>query len=160
MHKKIITVVGITILFLGLAIQPSIATVQPEKIDVEPDVEGLVAQLRVAVNDILQRYGNNPMVRSLCNIILDLTWYPGKIIICLFLLICFILTFGLFIKLLINFDIKIPQLEALAMFVFGLYLILFDCYPGWPYKSLKPISTLTGKININNLVNDCPCQQL
>ena len=36
MHKNILTVVGITILFLGLAIQPSIATVQPEeKIEVE-----------------------------------------------------------------------------------------------------------------------------
>jgi hypothetical protein len=45
MSKNILTVVGITLLFLGLAIQPSIATVQPEKIDVEPDVEGLVAQL-------------------------------------------------------------------------------------------------------------------
>jgi len=35
MHKNILTVVGITILFLGHAIQPSIATVQPESIDVE-----------------------------------------------------------------------------------------------------------------------------
>ena len=40
MHKNILTVVGITILFLGLAIQPSIATVQPkEKInDVEIEI--------------------------------------------------------------------------------------------------------------------------
>ena len=31
MHKNIILVVGITILFLGLTIQPSIATVQPKE---------------------------------------------------------------------------------------------------------------------------------
>jgi hypothetical protein len=37
MHKNIPIVVGITILFLGLAIQPSIATIPPEKIDIEPD---------------------------------------------------------------------------------------------------------------------------
>jgi len=35
MYRNILTVVGITILFLGLAIQPSLATVQPESIDVE-----------------------------------------------------------------------------------------------------------------------------
>jgi hypothetical protein len=35
MHKNLILAFGITILFLGLAIQPSVATVQPESIDVE-----------------------------------------------------------------------------------------------------------------------------
>ena len=36
MNKNILTVVGITILLLGLAVQPSIATVQPkEEIDIE-----------------------------------------------------------------------------------------------------------------------------
>jgi len=35
MHKNILTVVGITILFLGLSIQPSVATIQPESIDTE-----------------------------------------------------------------------------------------------------------------------------
>jgi len=35
MNKKIITVVGITIQFIGLAIQPSIATVQPVNINLE-----------------------------------------------------------------------------------------------------------------------------
>jgi len=35
MHKNILTVVGITILFLGLAIQPSVATVQPKEIEAE-----------------------------------------------------------------------------------------------------------------------------
>ena len=84
---KGVLVIGITILFLGLVIQPSIATVQPEKIDVEPDVddvEGLVAQLRVAVNEILQDYGHISVIRALCIMILDSTWFLGKIIICVF----------------------------------------------------------------------------
>ena len=41
MHKNIPLVVGITILFLGLAIPPSIATLQQEKIDLEPDVDDI-----------------------------------------------------------------------------------------------------------------------
>ena len=73
MCKNIILAVGITILFLGLAIQPSIATVQPEKIDVEPDVEGLVTQLRVVINEILQDYGYIPKIKTICNIILNKT---------------------------------------------------------------------------------------
>ena len=41
MYKNILTVVGITILFLGLAIQPSIAIVQPEYFDVTTEYIGL-----------------------------------------------------------------------------------------------------------------------
>ena len=57
MHKNIPLVVGITILFLGLAIQPSIATVQPDEeiIDVEPK-----AYLFQTIIDI----SNNPYVKS------------------------------------------------------------------------------------------------
>jgi hypothetical protein len=58
MHKKLLTVVGITILFLGLAIQPSIATVQPveKTIDVEPK-----DYLFQTIIDI----ANNPNVKNL-----------------------------------------------------------------------------------------------
>ena len=37
MHKKLLIVVGITILFLGVTVQPAIATIKPEiEIDIEP----------------------------------------------------------------------------------------------------------------------------
>ena len=68
-------VIGILVLFLGIAIAPCIATVQPENIDVEPnvdDIDGLVAQLRVVINEILQKYGYNPMAAYLCNYILGI----------------------------------------------------------------------------------------
>ena len=56
MNKKILTVVGITILFLGLAIQPSLA-VQPEtEIDIEPK-----DYLFQTIIDI----ANNPNVKNL-----------------------------------------------------------------------------------------------
>ena len=75
MYKNILTVVGITILFLGLAIQPSIAIVQLEKIDSEAnvdDVEGLVAQLRDAVNGKLEKFESIPKVANIWEIILNL----------------------------------------------------------------------------------------
>jgi len=71
MHKNILLAVGITILFLGLAIQPSIAIPQLKKIDVEPDLEGLVAQLRILINEKFEKYENIPKVANLCNVILN-----------------------------------------------------------------------------------------
>jgi len=65
MNKKFLLTVGITILFLGLSIQPSLATVQPEKIIVESDaddIEELFAQLRIAINEKLEKYESYPKV--------------------------------------------------------------------------------------------------
>ena len=120
MNNKILTVVGITILFLGLSIQPSIATVQPKgEIVVEPDVEGLVAQLRVVINKILQTYGHNPIIRSLCNMILDLTWFPGKNIICGTLLFLSLLILSLCVNLALFFNTDMPPyLSYFALFLF------------------------------------------
>jgi len=58
MHKKILTVVGITILFLGIAVQPSIATVQQEEeiIDILPKDYLFQTIIEIA---------NNPDVKSL-----------------------------------------------------------------------------------------------
>jgi len=84
MHKNILTVVGITILFLGLAIQPSIATIHPKEIDVEPDVKD--------IRSILERFRVNRIEQ-----LLDLTcdcennnttyWFFGQIITCMMLYI-------------------------------------------------------------------------
>ena len=97
MFSKNLLAVGITILFLGLAIQPSIATVQPEKIDVEPDIEGLDAQLKIVINEISEKYESYPKVVGFWDIIdnlLDLLEKIGlKIGVYIFLLlfaICFL----------------------------------------------------------------------
>jgi hypothetical protein len=121
------------------------------------DIKGLVAQLRDAINQILLKYGHIPMVRSLCNMILDLTWYPGKIIICgtLYIIFSFIVALWVYAWQVFGFDGN--SLFTLAMYVFALLLIA-DCIP-WPYKSLKPLSTLTGKNYISELASQCPCLQ-
>ena len=82
MFSKNLLAVGITILFLGLAIQPSIATVQPEKIIVEPnvdDVEGLVAQLKIVINEISEKYESYPKVVGFWDIIDNLLGLIEKI---------------------------------------------------------------------------------
>ena len=97
MHKNIPLVVGIIILFLGLAIQPSIATPQLKKIDGEQDVEGLVAQLRVAVNEKLEKYESYPKVAGFWDIFWDTVNYLlgllEKIGLYIFFIPIFILVF-------------------------------------------------------------------
>ena len=59
MHKNITIIVGITILFLGVGIQPAIA--QPDIIDFKPeniDKEELTAK----IDEIMEKYGHIPMV--------------------------------------------------------------------------------------------------
>ncbi len=167
MFSKNLLAVGITVLFLGLAIQPSIATVQPEKLVVEPnvdDIDGLVAQLRVAVNDILQKYGHNPIIRSLCNMILDLTWFPGKIIICnliKILAIGILYTMGICIV----FNLSVYFILILAIFAEALSMVSIglQCPPIFPVNDyplpLKSIFALSETHDITNLAECCPCLQ-
>ena len=75
MNKNLLIAFGITTLFLGLAIQPSLATVQPEKIDVEPDVEGLVAQIKIVINEKLEKYESIPKVGGFWDIFWDTVDY-------------------------------------------------------------------------------------
>ncbi|UCF49087.1 MAG: hypothetical protein JSU91_04875 [Thermoplasmatales archaeon] len=58
------------------------------------DVEGLVAQLRVVIDEILEKYGHIPMVSSLCDVIIKLDWFPGFIV---YLIIFYITQFIVFI---------------------------------------------------------------
>jgi hypothetical protein len=63
MHKNILTVVGITILFLGVAVQPSIATVQSEEIEIEPKDYLFQTIIDIAnspeVKKLLEQYDND-----------------------------------------------------------------------------------------------------
>ena len=162
MHKNILTVVGITILFLGLAIQPSIA-VQPEKIDVEPnvdDVEGLVAELRIVINEILQEYRYNPMVSYLCNYILGILHSPIERLYCYLLLILFFPAMGLLLLLAGFFYTGIIRSYYLGLTVvriLGLWALTLDftCSKYFFWRKIQPlriISTLTG-------LDECPCMQ-
>jgi len=86
-------VMVVILLFIGVTVQPAIATVQPKEIDVEPnvdDIEGLVTQLRIVINEILQDYGHIPIIRNLCNKIVDVLDSFGLILYCIFLIVLMI----------------------------------------------------------------------
>jgi hypothetical protein len=76
-------VVGVILLFLGLAIQPSVAIVQPESIDVELDVEELVAQLRIVINEKLEINESKPILAGFWDIIRDIITEIWGIIVAL-----------------------------------------------------------------------------
>ena len=77
MHKNLLIAVGISILFLGFAIQSSIATVQPKEIDVEfPSNIEEDCNCNLKFNNILEKYeelsffiksNNLNYIRPLCN---------------------------------------------------------------------------------------------
>ena len=164
MNKNILTVVGITILFLVLAIQPSVATVQPEKIDVEPDVEELVAQLRVAVNEILQEYGHISIIRTLGDKILNISDLFGLIIYCIFLLILLIPVF-IIVLIMTSLGLGGTYLSInLLWLMLGLAAKMdSDCPPRDSSLSLKSLFNInkidTSDSSTSTRIDECPCMQ-
>ena len=157
MNKNLLITIGVIILFLGLAIQPSIATPQLKEIDVEPDIEGLVAQLRVVINEILQDYRHIPIVRSLANTILNTISDIGRIIVCVFL---YIIIIPLTLLAAIGLSLKIDYLWYLfgTLATFVALILDMECreYFNPPSKS---IYTMLDTNDITNLVDECPCMQ-
>jgi hypothetical protein len=144
-------VVGVILLFIGVAVQPSMATVPPEKIIVEPDVESLVAQIRIVINEILQDYGHIPIVRSLSNKILGILDSFGTLLYCIFL---WILLIPLFIIVLFmtffGFGWSYIYWELVDLLLYIAITIDLDC------------RTSDSKLQLNsmsNLIYECPCMQ-
>jgi hypothetical protein len=142
------------------------ANIPPEKIDVETDVEGLVAQIRIVINEILQDYGHIPIVRSLSNTILDLLSLIGKIIFCISILIFQI---PISILFLIFFTLDITEIWEPSLMLLVRTIDIYDsnCPPSTPLnKLLSPLKSIS---NINRLytsdtptltgLDECPCMQ-
>jgi len=147
--------VAVILLFIGVGIQPAIATPHPQGL---ADVDGLFAQIETVVNEIFQIYGHNPMINSYCNMILNIIWFPGKIVICILLYIVTMFIAQLWIWAWQVFDLPIADdLFNLAALVFIL-LIAIDCIP-FPYKISNPIFSLLETKDITNQLDGCPCLQ-
>ena len=163
MNKNILLTVGITFLFLGLAVQPSVATVQPKQIDVEPnvdDVEELVVQLRVAVNEILHKYGYNPMVAYLCNYILGILddFIFGVVCILLIFIIMPVAALTILLRWIFG-EILNPLLTLSFSLAWTWDTTCADFFNSLSIQPYRTISTLTETNDISNLENDCPCLQ-
>ncbi len=161
--KKIIL---ITILCASLMlITPLTSVAQENKISNnlsdKPDIDGLVVQIRTAVDEILQKYGHIPMVRSQCDVILNtLDWFPGNIVFCIILFILLIPLALLAMYFLGTGNDYYWQLFGALSFAVA-WTLDSNCPPGtpffnWPFQTIYTM--LETKFNINTF-DDCPCLQ-
>jgi hypothetical protein len=162
MNKEIL----IASLFIGILLVTPFSVVARENtistnLTEQPDLEGLVAQLRVVIDEILQKYGHIPIVNNLCNIILGISDIIGRMIYCIFLIIILIPLVILFLIFDVLENEEVSYTLMLYIFIAGAEYDL-NCPPGnpffwdWPFKLFY---TLLGKNDISELVNDCPCLQ-
>ncbi len=140
----------------GVAQENTISNNLPEQPN---DVEGLVAQLRVVIDEILEKYGHIPMVSSLCNMILNSLGLIGRIIICIFVWIAIILL-GLVFFILAFLSLNYAAVYVAAVIYYIAVTMNEFCYP---YKSLisklpfESIYILTETKDNTNTFDGCPC---
>jgi hypothetical protein len=168
----------ITLCVTGLMLFTPFTTVAQENkvadnLKYEPDKEELVTQLRGVINEILQKYGHIPIVKSIFTWILSyLIWILSVFIwifsyIKYFLIITYCVSFFIIIMLfsqlmMVMYRNGFSHLGELTLY-FGLFLILLYYITGcgWfpPYNPLNPISYLKKTNYITNHPNDSPCLQ-
>ena len=144
--------------FTGVALENTVYNNLPEQPD---DVEGLVAQIRTVIDEILQRYGHIPMVNNLANEILNLLGLIGKTIFCIFLVIITIPALLIFTFFFANFDITLQNIGGLLLIL----LIILDrqCPQPTSLNNLLPsfqsIYTMLKTTDNTNTFHGCPCLQ-
>jgi len=131
MNKEIL----IASLFIGILLVTPFSVVARENtistnLTEQPDLEGLVAQLRVVIDDILQKYGHIPIVNNLCNIILGISDIIGRMIYCIFLIIILIPLVILF--LIFNENEEVSYSLMVFIFISASEYDL-NCPPGNPF---------------------------
>ena len=122
----------------------------------EPDVDGLVDQIRFVINEILQNYGHLPIIKSLCNMILNTMNLLQRILYCILLYVLFVP-----IAMLMVFFLSVGWTWGIGyfmiMFAFGLAMIIdSECTRYFSLKSFPIITELKEK---SNVVSECPCMQ-
>ena len=124
----------------------------------QPGIDGLVYQLRVVIDEILEKYGHIPMVRALCNVILNSLGLIGLILYCIIFFIIAILLGLVFLIFAIMGLYYVPSLIAQIVFIILMDLIY---YCNEPIINLKiPIISLYKTLETNKiikLIKDCPC---
>jgi hypothetical protein len=152
--------VSVILLFLGLAIQPSVA-VEPEK---QKDILGLGAQIRTVVNEILQNYGYIPMINTICICLIGALNTIGLNILCIISGLVFILPLLGLIAILFNAGITDAPLgkhifHAMCT-IFAIWY--YSCsnekkYSSMTFPSFEPLTNLIKTNDITNIIEDCPC---
>jgi len=133
----------------------------------EADVEELVAQLRVVIDEILHKYGHNPMIGNLCNMILNALGKVGRLFFCILIII---ITVPILTLMLNGYYWGLPAaLVYMSYYIFirSVYMAMLICPFYWYPTNLlissklpfKTIYTLSEINDITNLTKGCPCLQ-
>jgi hypothetical protein len=159
----------ITLLCAGIIlITPLTSVAQENKISnnpsEQPDIDGLVSQLRIIIDEILEKYGHIPIVANLCNMIFNSFSFIGNYLICITILILLIPLAILFLIVdSLGLNIAWWVVFLVSFELVSLYLLLCPPSITIPFINLetpfKSLSTLTETKDITNLIEDCPCIQ-
>ena len=165
MKKEILITILCTSLML---VTPFTTIAQENKISSnlieQPYIEGLVAQIRTVVNEILQKYGHIPKISNLFNLILNLLELIGKIMYCIVIAIIVIPIVTLYSILEYSTGVFYGIYMLLGLIGFVLLTIFSkNCIPSTPFDNLflpfKSIYKLSERNDITKSINDCPCLQ-
>ena len=105
--------------FTTVAQENTISNNLPEKPN---DVEGLVAKLRVAIDEILQKYGHIPSIAKQCGIILNLIYYILSIMVWVVSLIIWVISLIIWV---ISLILYIPFLIGWVVYC-GIIIIIAE----------------------------------
>jgi len=139
----------------GIAQENTVSNNLPDKPN---DVDGLVAQIRVVIDEILQKYGHMPMVRSLCDAILNTLGLFVLWVICeVIFIICLLFAPVVFFLFLMRLDYIAQNIFWTILHVVN--ILDTYCPDSFP-QSFKSIYTmLETKYNLTDQFNGCPCLQ-
>jgi hypothetical protein len=126
----------------------------------EQDIDELVVQIQNVIDEVLEKYGHIPMVRGLCNVIINSLDSIYWLLFCVFLVIITIPIF-LIVTIIWTITEALPQILGSLLF---LLVIIFgeDCSPSTSLNNLlspfQSIFTISETNDISDF-SDCPCLQ-
>ena len=141
--------------FTGVAQENKVSNTLTE----HPDIDGLVAQIRVVINEILQKYGHIPIVNNLLQSIISLLLLFARITLCIFLIIIGIPIVILFFIL---FFLGMSP-DYLLFYVTLIFSTLDDfCLTYRPFISKLQLQSIVTQLETDNITysaKNCPCLQ-
>jgi len=145
----------ITLLCAGLMLVTPFTTIAQENkvsnnLSEKQDIDNLVNQIRVVIDEILQKYGHNPVVKIYCNLILNTLGLFGQILLCIFLTALVIPSFA-FVLFLQSIGLGQTFIgKVITLYTFVLIMIWGDeCVPDLPFSSISTLRDLVKRSNPN-----------
>ena len=157
MRKEILITFAIASLLL---ITPLTGIAQENKVSnnliEQPDIDGLVAQIRTVANEILEKYGHIPIISSLCNMILNSLNLIVLWVICwVIYIICFLFIPIIWFCFLMGLYIG----QTILWYILAVAMIIDSECPDLFSPPIKSIYTMLNVDDNTQSFDDCACLQ-